>query len=390
MVNQNRLICWNDNNDDNDWKRYHHHHHFHCINWFRLFLFLSLITLFNNPLMMVNADWDSWWTYEGISGPDFWGRLNPKWSHCSKGRRQSPINIDTERIIYDPYLPEINIKGDQLDGELINTGRSISMTINGDKSVLISGGPLSYQYTLSNITLHFGRENNRGSEHTINGQQFAGELQLYAYNGQLYSNWSDAKRAPNGLAAISALVRLAKNSATTSIGGNNNNGKGTMNNNSQLKHIINSLKNITNRGDVQEIRSIMVRDLLPSIRHYVTYDGSLTQPACFETVQWIILNRPIYMNAQQFHLLRTSLKGDGHQDNFRPIQELNLRTIRSNIVNDQQEQMMMMGANHFKYNIDQSSSEESSSQSYGYSKDLCYVNRPVAYKMNLHDIDSEL
>ena len=57
------------------------------------------------------------------------------------------------------------------------------------------------------------------------------------------------------------------------------------------------------------------------------------------------------MNAQQFHLLRTSLKGDGHQDNFRPIQELNLRTIRSNIVNDQQEQMMMMGANHFKVNL---------------------------------------
>jgi len=122
----------------------------------------------------------------------------------------------------------------KLDGQLTNTGRSISLTVNVDKPVLLSGGPLSYEYTLANVTLHFGRENNRGSEHTINGMQFVGELQLYAFNGQLYANWSEARRSPNGLAAISALIKLTKNSAAP---------------NSQLKHITNSLKNITNRGE---------------------------------------------------------------------------------------------------------------------------------------------
>ena len=84
---------------------------------------------------------------------------------------------------------------------------------------------------------------------------------------------------------------------------------------------------------MQEVRSLIVNELLPDTKQYVTYDGSLTQPACFETVQWVILNKPIYMNAHQFHLLRTSLKGDGHQDNFRPIQALNQRTVKANIVN---------------------------------------------------------
>lgn len=121
----------------------------------------------------------------------------------------------------------------QLDGTLVNTGRSISLTVNSDKPVTIAGGPFSYTYTLSNVSLHFGRENNRGSEHSISGFQFAGELQLYAYNAQLYANWSEAKRSPNGLAAISALIKLTKNSATA---------------NSQMKHIISLLKNITNRG----------------------------------------------------------------------------------------------------------------------------------------------
>ena len=115
----------------------------------------------------------------------------------------------------------------------MNTGRSVSLSVTPDKSVQISGGPLSYHYTLSNITLHFGRENNRGSEHTINGVHFSGELQLYAYNGQLYSNWSEAKWSPNGLIAIAVLIKLSKNSNSA---------------NSQLKVITNSLKNITNRG----------------------------------------------------------------------------------------------------------------------------------------------
>jgi len=102
-----------------------------------------------------------------------------------------------------------------------------------DKPVTITDGPLSYAYTLSNLSLHFGRENNRGSEHTIDEQQFPGELQLYAYNSQLYATCSEAKRELNGIAAVSVFIVLAKNSNQA---------------NPALKYITNSLKNITRRG----------------------------------------------------------------------------------------------------------------------------------------------
>jgi len=115
----------------------------------------------------------------------------------------------------------------------VNTGRSITFKINPENSVVISSGPLSYQYTLTNITLHFGRENNRGSEHTISSVQFPGEIQLYAYNSQLYANWSEAQHEANGLAAISVLITFSKNSNQA---------------NTQLKHITHALKNITHRG----------------------------------------------------------------------------------------------------------------------------------------------
>lgn len=42
--------------------------------------------------------------------------------------------------------------------------------------VNISGGPLSYSYSFQSIHLHFGRSDGIGSEHTISGLSFAGEV----------------------------------------------------------------------------------------------------------------------------------------------------------------------------------------------------------------------
>lgn len=73
---------------------------------------------------------------------------------------------------------------------------------------MLHGGPLAYEYRLSHLILHFGRENDRGSEHTLNGIKFPGELQLYFYNHILYENHADAESQPNGLAVISVLIQL--------------------------------------------------------------------------------------------------------------------------------------------------------------------------------------
>lgn len=42
-------------------------------------------------------------------GPAFWGLINPEWSLCNKGRRQSPVNLDPEKLLYDPNLTELNV-----------------------------------------------------------------------------------------------------------------------------------------------------------------------------------------------------------------------------------------------------------------------------------------
>lgn len=121
----------------------------------------------------------------------------------------------------------------QIKGQLVNTGRDLKFKVSANATVIIRGGPLSYDYTLSHLGIHFGREDDRGSEHTISGIQFPGELQLYFYNSQLYGNWTAASDQPNGLAAIGILIQLA-----------NDDQEG----NPQLKHIFHAMDTVKFKG----------------------------------------------------------------------------------------------------------------------------------------------
>ncbi|GFY71080.1 carbonic anhydrase-related protein 10 [Trichonephila inaurata madagascariensis] len=85
------------------------------------------------------------------------------------------------------------------------------------------------------------------------------------------------------------------------------------------------------------LHHVSVQGLLPSTSHFVTYEGSLTVPACHESVTWLVINRPIYITKQQLYILRKLMQGDERNpkaplgNNFRPPLPLNRRALRSNI-----------------------------------------------------------
>ncbi|XP_022258656.1 putative carbonic anhydrase-like protein 2 [Limulus polyphemus] len=56
------------------------------------------------------GSWEEWWTYEGISGPNYWGLLNPEWSLCNMGHRQSPVDIDPSILLFDPHLRPVDVE----------------------------------------------------------------------------------------------------------------------------------------------------------------------------------------------------------------------------------------------------------------------------------------
>ncbi|KAG5318638.1 CAH10 protein, partial [Pseudoatta argentina] len=295
------------------------------------------ISLNNNKIFAESTpvSWEEWWTYDGISGPAFWGLINPEWWLCNKGRRQSPVNLDPNQLLFDPNLQPLHLDKHRINGVLANTGHSVVFAVENDTRhpVNISGGPLSYRYQFHEIHLHFGADDRIGSEHTVDGHAFPAELQIFGFNSQLYNNFSDALHRAQGIVAVSLLLQVGDLS------------------NPELRTFTQQLDKIKYGGQAMEIKRFGVRELLPNTKHYMTYDGSTTMPACHETTTWIILNKPIYITKQQasiaaagsykihahLHALRQLMQGDEKQpnaplaNNFRPPQPLHHRPVRTNI-----------------------------------------------------------
>ena len=143
------------------------------------------------------VNWLEWWTYDGISGPSFWGLINPEWSQCNQGLRQSPIDIQSESLLFDPGLQEFSLNPNTVSGRLTNTGHTVTFAVNAEDSHLVNvtGGSLAYNYQVTSLVLHWGEGRPGGSEHSVDGHHAALELQLLGYNGQLYSHHSLATRS---------------------------------------------------------------------------------------------------------------------------------------------------------------------------------------------------
>lgn len=55
-------------------------------------------------------------------------------------------------------------------------------------------------------------------------------------------------------------------------------------------------------GQRARLKHLSLLSFLPNRENYITYEGSFTQPGCYETVTWIILNRPIGVTSEQVSL----------------------------------------------------------------------------------------
>ncbi|XP_011687171.1 PREDICTED: carbonic anhydrase-related protein 10-like [Wasmannia auropunctata] len=261
--------------------------------------------------------WNDWWSYDGNSGPLFWS-MKPEWRLCEEGKRQSPINIEHARVTFkSTLLQPLHLDEHRINGVLANTGHGVVFTVENDTRhpVKMSGGTLDYHYQFHEIHLHFGSNDSIGSEHTIDGRAFPVELQIFGFNSQLYNNFSDALHREKGIVAVSLLLQVGNVS------------------NPELQTLTQQLDKIKYKGQTVEIKHFGVRELVPDT-NYMTYNGSITMPACHESTTWIIMSRPIYITNLQLHALRQlrrNLPDYGISvplaNNFRPPQPLHDRIV---------------------------------------------------------------
>ncbi|XP_042236802.1 carbonic anhydrase-related protein 10-like isoform X1 [Homarus americanus] len=266
-------------------------------------------------------DWSSWWSYDGISGPGFWGIINRRWKLCSDGRRQSPVDLATSSIVFDHTLSSLALASHKVDGTLTNTGFGLRWSVDTGQVWQVSEGPIHYAYTLTHAVLRWSNAarttHTVGSEHSIQGQMFPAEIQLYLYNSDLYNNFTHALDKPNGVLGVAVLLKIGWRP------------------NPVLKIWMDHIHMVPHRGTSTLIPFVPIRELFTS-HLYLSYEGSLTEPPCEETVTWIILNKPGYITADQLWQLQSLRRGTHGQalpisGNFRPLQPLHRRAIRTNI-----------------------------------------------------------
>ncbi|CAI4227959.1 unnamed protein product [Auanema sp. JU1783] len=270
------------------------------------------------------------WTYDNdmIGGPNFWGlMLGKQCEICSKGKLQSPIDIRPNRLLFDPNALPMVIDRTHVMAEMVNTGQMARVRIGNSAirpTANLTGGPLhGYRYRIQRMDLHFGRDSVNGSEHTIDGRKYPMEIQMLAFNSDLYTNFSQASKSPHGLAAIAVLVDFGP--STTD----------------ELLKLTIATASVIYKAQRVELSDLKPWKLLPQTRDYVTYDGSISSPPCHETVTWMIVNQPIHISQDHFRewgkLLQTKEKPKSGEEpkfiapNTRHTQEFQQRLLRTNI-----------------------------------------------------------
>ncbi|XP_033056501.1 carbonic anhydrase 14 isoform X2 [Trachypithecus francoisi] len=232
-------------------------------------------------IWILAADGGQHWTYEGPHGQDHWSASYPE---CGNNA-QSPIDIQTDSVTFDPELPALQPHGYDQPGteplDLHNNGHTVQLSL---PSTLYLGG-LPRKYVAAQLHLHWGQKGSPGgSEHQINSE------------------------------ATVAEVGETKNIA--------------------YEHILSHLHEISHKDQKTSVPPFNLRELLPpQLGQYFRYNGSLTTPPCYQSVLWTVFYRRSQISMEQLEKLQGTLFSTEEEpskflvQNYRAPQPLNQRMV---------------------------------------------------------------
>ncbi len=218
------------------------------------------------------------WSYDGVGGPQAWGKLKPEFSLCASGRRQSPIDIrDGIGLELEPVLFDYRPGG----FAVIDNGHTVQVNVAPGNAIEVNGR----RYALQQFHFH------RPSEERIDGRRFEMDVHL-------------VHRDAEGRLAVVAV--LLERGAAQPL-----------------------LQTVWNHLPLEKHEEAAARvpldpgQLLPADRRYYSYMGSLTTPPCSEGVLWLVMQQPVPVSAQQIDIFARL-----YPMNARPLQQAAGRLIK--------------------------------------------------------------
>ncbi|GAB3361837.1 MULTISPECIES: carbonic anhydrase [Giesbergeria] len=224
------------------------------------------------------------WSYHGDhEGPARWAELDTTFETCAKGRNQSPVDISTT---VKAELPALQFHYGQSEPTIVNNGHTVQVNVAAGSQLKV--GEQTYEL----LQFHF----HTPSEETIQGKH----LPMVAHFVH--------KNATGQLGVVAVLFQSSptpKNATYAPV----------------FDHLPRPGEKITVDGLVLDLAH-----LLPAERGYYAFEGSLTTPPCSESVQWMVLKKPVALGHEQIKAFRRLFNA-----NARPVQPLNGRIIKESL-----------------------------------------------------------
>ncbi|KAI1285915.1 Carbonic anhydrase 2 [Halotydeus destructor] len=221
-------------------------------------------------------------------GPPEWAE---KFPIALNGVRQSPIDIQTTCCSSTQGLPPLIVHWpDAISGcNMTNGGYGwrVDIPAEAQPQTSVTGGPLKDKYILEQFHAHWGSDCSCGSEHTVDGQSFAAELHLVHWNADKFGSFFEAASNDKGLAVLGMLLQVGAEAHP------------------EFDKVIKHMSDIQYKGQSVPLSdSLNIENFLPLERGYWTYEGSLTTPPLYESVQWIVFKQPVVVSQEQLEKCR--------------------------------------------------------------------------------------
>ncbi|XP_014255268.1 uncharacterized protein LOC106669916 [Cimex lectularius] len=226
-------------------------------------------------------------------------------------RFESPIDLSLN-ITTEAQLPSIQWNNAQEKPRLMkltNSGESVILSAKWfSPRPFLTKGPFNDCYVFSQVHFHWGKNEQEGSEHKINGASLPMEIHVMFFKS-MYLSQEEAMKKLDGVTVLAYLVKIHNED------------------NAHLKPIIDALDKIKGPFTSQHIDLLSLQEIVPLFTDdYLMYWGNVVNS---HKILWLICRQPLTISPEQLSKFRLLMGKDKKlmQQNFRDVKPVNHRMI---------------------------------------------------------------